>query len=136
MKNKNYEKNRGIYFLSILLMGIEGLLFYVLTNQKMEEYQKGTAIVEKDHYITVVVTKEERKLFYRNKKMNLKGKTFSYQIEEDYGKIMESQKKEYYQLLLLVQGKQKAKPKDVVEYTIHKRNKRLIEILKIIWEGD
>ena len=136
MKSRNYEKKKGIYFFSILFLLLEGIIFLLLTKLKLEEYQKITGIVEKEQYITVVVTKEERKLFYDNQKLFIKDQKTSYKIEEDYGKIMTKEKKEYYELLIYLPEKRKEKAKDIVEIIIHKRKKKIIEILKIIWEGD
>ncbi len=135
MKTRNYEKKELITFLMILLLLSEVLLLIVLLTIKTEKYLKISGIVIKDNLILVVVNKNERKTLYSNKVLFYDNKRIKYKIVEDRGIVMHKKKEGYYQLLLKFTFKNK-KVNDVLEVNFVKGRMRLIEIFKIIWEGD
>ena len=88
MRNRNYEKMKVLTVIIIVFMIIEISASIILFNTKRFSYQKISGIVIKNHLITVIVSSAERKNLYKNKKIYLNNKIFSYTIEEDRGFIL------------------------------------------------
>lgn len=135
MKVRNYEKKEFIIFLSILIFIIEIIFFIVLFNTKDNKYIKVSSIVIKDNLVLVVVSKNTRKTIYSNKVLYLNDSLKKYKIVEDRGVVLKKNNKNYYELVLKVNFKNK-KVNDILELVIKYKKFRLIEIFKLIWEGD
>ena len=135
MKVRNYEKKEFIIFLSILVFIIEIIFFIVLFNTKDNKYIKVSSIVIKDNLVLVVVSKNTRKTIYSNKVLYLNDSLKKYKIVEDRGVVLKKNNKNYYELVLEVDFKNK-KVNDILELVIKYKKFRLIEIFKLIWEGD
>ena len=135
MKVRNYEKKEFIIFLSILIFIIEIIFFIVLFNTKDNKYIKVSSIVIKDNLVLVVVSKNTRKTIYSNKVLYLNDSLKKYKIVEDRGVVLKKNNKNYYELVLEVDFKNK-KVNDILELVIKYKKFRLIEIFKLIWEGD
>ena len=137
MKVRNYEKKELVIFLMILLLLSELLVIVILSTIKMDKYFKTTGVVVKDNLVLVVVDKKERKIIYSNKVLFFNNCKRKYEIVEDRGIVMKKNKTSYYQLLLKFKFKdKKIKTNDVLDIVFIKEKIRLIEIFKIIWEGD
>lgn len=135
MKARNYEKKEFVIFLSILIFIIEIIFFIVLFNTKDNKYIKVSSIVIKDNLVLVVVSKNTRKTIYSNKVLYLNDSLKKYKIVEDRGVVLKKNNKNYYELVLEVDFKNK-KVNDILELVIKYKKFRLIEIFKLIWEGD
>ena len=136
MNNKNYEKKTFVFFLLIILIGLECILILFLIRTKIEEVQKISGFVSRKDRITVIVSKKEKQSIYQNKKLRIKDKIYSYEIEENKGMILKKNHQKYYEIIIHIKDKNQFKASDSVEIIIHKKNNRLIEAFKIIWEGD
>ena len=135
MKVRNYEKKDFIIFLSILIFIVLIIFFIVLFNTKENKYIKVSSIVIKDNLVLVVVSKNTRKTIYSNKVLYLNDSLKKYKIVEDRGVVLKKNNKNYYELVLEVDFKNK-KVNDILELVIKYKKFRLIEIFKLIWEGD
>ena len=135
MKVRNYEKKNLVMFFMILLLIVEGLVIIILSTIKVEKYTKISGVVIKDNLVLLVVDKDERGIIYSNKVLFFDNHKFKYKIIEDRGIVLKKNRKNYYQLVLSFNFKNKYKANDIVEIVLVKEKMRLIEIFKIIWEG-
>lgn len=135
MKVRNYEKKDMIIFFMILLLIIEIIVVVVLLTVKIEKYQIVSGIVIKDNLALVVVSSDERRIIYSNKILYLNNHKYKYEIIEDRGKVLKRDN-DYYQLVLKFKFNKKYKVNDLLEIVFVKEKMYLIEIFKIIWEGD
>lgn len=136
MKIRNYEK-KNLCFLGIaFLFLLEFILGGVLYSYKIEEYQLLKGFISHQNTVLFYVTKEERKMIYQNQKAYFKNQTFSYEIEEDRGISMRIEKTNYYAIIIRMKWNEKHHDNEIIELSFQKRKKRLIELFKIIWEGD
>ena len=92
--------------------------------------------MEKENQIVMIIDKDERKIVYKNSTMIVDDKKRRYQIIEDKGIIFKRNKKEYYEILINIKINKTYKPQDTIELCIPKKKKRVLKILKKIWEGD
>ncbi len=135
MKVRNYEKKDMIIFFMILLLIIEIIVVVILLTVKIEKYQIVSGIVIKDNLALVVVSSDERRIIYSNKILYLNNHKYKYEIVEDRGKVLKKDDG-YYQLVLKFKFNKKYKVNDLLEIVFVKEKMYLIEIFKIIWEGD
>ncbi len=136
MKIRNYERQSLIQLLAIILILSQGVTIFLLTQIKIETFQKiGGVIVRKD-LAAIIVNQEEAKLFQQNKNLYIKNKKIPFEIEEDRGKIVTKKNQEYRELWIHLKKSTDYKIQDMIEISIHKNNIQLIKIFKIIWEGD
>ena len=135
MKVRDYEKKDMIIFFMILLLIIEIIVVVILLTVKIEKYQIVSGIVIKDNLALVVVSSDERRIIYSNKILYLNNYKYKYEIIEDRGKVLKRDNG-YYQLVLKFKFNKKYKVNDLLEIVFVKEKMYLIEIFKIIWEGD
>lgn len=136
MKIRNYEKNITIKSSIIIVLILEILFTINLMNNKIATYQQISTIVLKRNVVTTIISSEDRKLIYNNSKLFLKDKKIKYKIIEDHGIIIERNKKDYYEIVLEFEFDKDYKPNDTIIISLNKKRKRLIEIFKLIWDGD
>ena len=136
MKNRIYERTTFIKVLILIVLILEIIFILELTHIKEFKYHKITGVVIKNNYILIVVDKQERKLLYNSKKLYHKDNHQKYEIVEDRGKVLNNNKKNYYELVIKTNFKNKYKANDIYEIVIPKEKFRLIEIFKTIWEGE
>ena len=135
MKVRNYEKKELVSFCMIILLASELLLSIMLYTIKVNDYYKMQSIVVKDDLVLLVVSKEERKIIYSNKTLFYDNHKHKYKIVEDRGIVIKRNNKNYYQLLLKFNFSKKI-TNDTLDLVFIKKRMHLIEIFKIIWEGD
>lgn len=136
MRLRNYEKIK-ILKLGIILIFLLELVFIVyLIDNKIYSYKTISTIVQNKNIVTTIVSKEERKILYNNSILFYKDKKIKYKIIEDNGIIMERNNKEYYEILLEFKFDKNYKTNDTLVITLRKNKKKLIEIFKLIWDGD
>ena len=102
---------------------------------KVNDYYKIQSIVVKDDLVLLVVSKEERKIIYSNETLFYDNHKHKYKIVEDRGIVIKRNNKNYYQLLLKFNFSKKI-VNDTLDLVFIKKRMHLIEIFKIIWEGD
>jgi len=84
----------------------------------------------------IVVSKAERKIIYKNHFLYHNNKKIKYEVLEDRGAIITKGKTKYYEILLNFKFLKKYKANDILELSIKEKKYKVIEIFKIIWEGD
>ena len=133
MKVKNYEKNSLILFISIFIFLSEIVLIIFLYKYKIYEYKVITGIVSNKNIVTLVISKDEKELLYKNKKIYINNKYLNYKIIDDKGYLLKKNKKKYYEVLISI--KTNKEENDVVNLCIKNKKIRIIKLLKNIWEG-
>lgn len=136
MKIRNYEKNKILKLGIIFIILIEIIFVAYLINNKIYSYNMISTIVQNKNIVTTIVSKEERKILYNNSILFYDDKKIKYKIIEDHGIIMERNNKEYYEILLEFKFDKNYKTNDNLIITLRKDKKKLIEIFKLIWDGD
>lgn len=136
MKIKNYEKKELIIFFSLIFLIVEALFITYLFISKEYHYEKLSGIVLKDNLIIVVASDTERKNINNNTFFFIDSKKVKFKLVEDKGVVMTKEKKKYYELIINVKFDKKYKVNDLINISIKTKKIRLIEIFKIIWEGD
>ena len=134
MRDKNYKKQNIIILITLIVITVEIVLLIKTITFKMPTYKKISGIVIKQDLLSVIVSKEDKKLIYQNQKVYLNNKTMIYEIYKDNGLIIKSSKK-YYQLFLKIKLRKKYKTGDIIDLTIADRKKTIFKIFKNCWEG-
>lgn len=136
MKAKKYEQI-GLIYLGITFLIIFELLGIILLYKEKEfDYLILSGIVIKNKYVILTVTKEEKKLIRDNRILFFNDQKKKYEIIKDYGKVLNNEKKDYYQLMIRYPFSNKYKANDTLKLVFPKKKYRKIEIFKIIWGGD
>ena len=136
MRNRNYEKSKLLTVIITVFMIIEISASIILFNTKRFSYQKISGIVIKNDLITIIASYNERKNLYKNKRIYLNNKVFSYTIEEDRGFILKKNNIKYYEIIIKTNKRIKDKLNDNISISIKKEKKQVFKMIKDIWVGD
>lgn len=136
MKVRNYEKKNLIVFFTIFFLIVELIFFLILTIKKTYSYDSLSGIVMKEDLVMVVVSKKERALLNQNRFLNLDDQKIKYKVLEDHGPIISKGKEKYHEIILAFQFPKEYKANDILTISLKNKKYQLIEIFKIIWEGD
>jgi len=131
MKLKNYEKISIIYFLSILLLVLEGIGLLSIQNIKVRKYSLYSILFNEEKEKIIITDKENRKNLYKNTYLYLKNKKIKYKIIED--KKLDNN---LYEIHLSFSMNKKYSKKDIVVVAIEKQKITILEVLKNGWGGD
>lgn len=135
MKIKSYEKIMLIKLLIIGILLLELIFFYLLYTHKEFNYKKMNGVVVKDNVVVLVLSKEERKILYKNSYLVLNDKIRKYIILEDKGIFIKKGDKKYYEVIIKTKFDKKYKANDSIEVNLKNNRYRIIEMFKLIWEG-
>lgn len=136
MKVRNYEKYLTIYFLLIILFLLEILLLIYLYNKKIYTYESLNSVVVKDNLVLLIISDKQYKTLNKNSFLYLDGKKIKYKVFEDRGYVIENKKEKYKEVVLEFKFNKEYKVNDSLRLVLKDKKIRLIEIFKIIWEGD
>ena len=136
MKVRNYEKKILINFLLIFLVLLEIIVFILCFIYKMNVYENISGIVLKDDLVVLIVNNGTKKNIYKTTLLYLNNKKIKYEIVEDRGYILKRNKEEYSEILISFKFDKNYKVNDSLQLMLKKEKIRIIEIFKIIWEGD
>lgn len=136
MRNRNYEKSKLLTVIITVFMIIEISASIILFNTKRFSYQKISGIVIKNDLITIIASYNERKNLYKNKRIYLNNKVFSYTIEEDRGFILKKNNIKYYEIIIKTNKRIKDKLNDNINISIRNEKKQVFKMIKDIWVGD
>ena len=136
MRTKKYEKFSIIIILCFLTFIFELLFVLFLYNSKDYKYEKITASVVKDNLVLLVVPSKNKKVLYKNKYLYLNDKKKKYKIVEERKYAIKQGKKKYYEVLISYKFDKEYKSSDIMSISIKNEKYRLIEIFKLIWDGD
>ncbi len=135
MKVKSYEKIILIKLLIIGILLLELIFFYLLYTHKEFNYKKMNGIVVKDNVMVLVLSKEERKILYKNSYLILNDKIRKYTILEDKGVFIKKDDKKFYEIIIKTKFDKKYKTNDSIEVNLKNNKYRIIEMFKLIWKG-
>lgn len=125
-----------LMILEIVALIISEWIVVIFLYQKKEfSYQKVSGIVMKKDYVLLMVDKEDRKIIYENKILYLDDKKKPYELIKDRGKMLTTNHKNYYEIIVKVSFVNKYKANDSIQLVFPKKKYRRIEIFKIILGG-
>ena len=136
MKTRKYEKFSLVLFLCLFVLFLEFIFILFLFNNKEYKYDQYTGVVVKDNLMTIIIPNEKRKVLYKNRYLYHNDKKIKYKIIEEKKNLYKNNGKQYHELLIDFRFDKKYKTSDVVTISIKKEKYRLIEMFKLIWDGD
>ena len=136
MKVRNYEKKTLIYILLIFLILLEIIIVILLYKNKINIYENIPGVVVKDNLVVLIVNDKTKKIIYKNTLLYLNNKKIKYEIIEDRGYVLKRNKEKYSEILISFKFDKNYKVNDSLQLMFKKKKIRIIEIFKIIWEGD
>lgn len=136
MKVRNYEKKTLIYILLIFLILLEIIILILFYKNKINIYENIPGVVVKDNLVVLIVNDKTKKIIYKNTLLYLNNKKIKYEIIEDRGYVLKRNKEKYSEILISFKFDKNYKVNDSLQLMFKKKKIRIIEIFKIIWEGD
>ena len=136
MKIKKYEKCSLVISMCIIIFIIEVIFTFLLITTKEYKYKKINGVVVKDNLVDIVIPSKEKNIIYKNKYLYLNDKKIKFKIVEEKKNVYKHNKEKYHELLVSYKFDKKYKTSDILSISIKKEKYRLIEIFKLIWEGD
>ena len=136
MKTRKYEKFSLVLFLCLFVLFLEFIFILFLFNNKEYKYDQYMGVVVKDNLMTIIIPNEKRKVLYKNRYLYDNDKKIKYRIIEEKKNLYKNNGKQYHELLIDFRFDKKYKTSDVVTISIKKEKYRLIEMFKLIWDGD
>lgn len=136
MKVRNYEKKTFINIMLIFLVLLEITIFVLFSINKINIYENVSGIVVKDDLVVLIINNKTKKIIYKNTLLYLNNKKLKYEIVEDRGYVLKRNKEDYSEILISFKFDKNYKVNDSLQLTLKKEKINIIEIFKIIWEGD
>lgn len=136
MIQKKYENLINIKVVTILLIIIQLIFILLMTNYKIYKNKSLTCIVMNKNICLLVLDSKDKELLYKNTKLFVNNKENKFNIVEDNNVVVTNGKKKYKEILIKVDLVKSYKTNDTVNLTIRERKIKLIEIFKVILEGD
>lgn len=136
MIQKKYENLKKIKIITVLLIIIQLIFILLMTNYKVYKDKTLTCIVMNKNICLLVLDDKEKELLHKNMKLYVNDKENTFKIIEDNNVVVTNGKKKYKEILIKVDLVKSYKTNDTVKLTIRERKIKLIEIFKIILEGD
>ena len=135
MKQRKYEQNSLIFLIVILTILLEGIFTLILTDIKEYKYLKLTGIVMKKDKLLVMINEKEKKVIYKNSYLYVNNNKRNYKVIDDKRIIMKDKSK-YYEVILNYKFDKRYKSNDTISISIKDKKYHLIEMFKLIWDGD
>lgn len=136
MIQKKYEDLTKIKIITVLLIIIQLIFILLMTNYKVYKDKTLTCIVMNKNICLLVLDDKEKELLHKNMKLYVNDKENTFKIIEDNNVVVTNGKKKYKEILIKVDLVKSYKTNDTVNLTIRERKIKLIEIFKVILEGD
>ncbi len=136
MIQKKYENLTKIKIITVLLIIIQLIFILLMTNYKVYKDKTLTCIVMNKNICLLVLDDKEKELLHKNMKLYVNDKENTFKIIEDNNVVVTNGKKKYKEILIKVDLVKSYKTNDTVKLTIRERKIKLIEIFKVILEGD
>lgn len=136
MIQKKYENLTKIKIITVLLIIIQLIFILLMTNYKVYKDKTLTCIVMNKNICLLVLDDKEKELLHKNMKLYVNNKENTFKIIEDNNVVVTYGKKKYKEILIKVDLVKSYKTNDTVKLTIRERKIKLIEIFKVILEGD
>lgn len=134
MKFVNYEKNKFITFLVILLFVLLIVLGFYTWFRRINSYVILEGRVRKKYYIELMVDSRKIDVLYKNGSVFIDDKKYRFSISDITKDVLTNKKIKYS--LVLIEVKYEGYDNDYLRLVFNDKKISLSEIFKIIWEGD
>lgn len=134
MKFVNYEKNKFITFLVILLFVLLIVLGFYTWFRRINSYVILEGRVRKKYYIELMVDSRKLDVLYKNGSVFIDDKKYRFSISDITKDVLTNKKIKYS--LVLIEVKYGGYDNDYLRLVFNDKKISLSEIFKIIWEGD
>lgn len=134
MKFVNYEKNKFITFLVILLFVLLIVLGFYTWFRSINSYVILEGRVRKKYYIELMVDSRKLDVLYKNGSVFIDDKKYRFSISDITKDVLTNKKIKYS--LVLIEVKYGGYDNDYLRLVFNDKKISLSEIFKIIWEGD
>lgn len=134
MKFVNYEKNKFITFLVILLFVLLIVLGFYTWFRRINSYIILEGRVRKKYYIELMVDSRKLDVLYKNGSVFIDDKKYRFSISDITKDVLTNKKIKYS--LVLIEVKYEGYDNDYLRLVFNDKKISLSEIFKIIWEGD
>ena len=135
MNKKSYENLTLPKLLILLVFLMEIIFFLILKNYKIYNYKKYDCIVTNKNICLLIINKKEKNILYKNSSLYLENKLKKYKILEDNDVIINKGRKKYNEVLISYKLNN-SKTNDVLKIVFQNKKESLINIFKLIWDGD
>ena len=130
----NYEKNKFITFLVILLFVLLIVLGFYTWFRRINSYVILEGRVRKKYYIELTVDSRKLDVLYKNGSVFIDDKKYRFSISDITKDVLTNKKIKYS--LVLIEVKYEGYDNDYLRLVFNDKKISLSEIFKIIWEGD
>ncbi len=130
----NYEKNKFITFLVILLFVLLIVLGFYTWFRRINSYVILEGRVRKKYYIELMVDSRKLDVLYKNGSVFIDDKKYRFSISDITKDVLTNKKIKYS--LVLIEVKYGGYDNDYLRLVFNDKKISLSEIFKIIWEGD
>ena len=134
MRQKAYQSRILITYLIILTIILEVIFIFILNSNKIYKYKEFYCIMSQKNTCLLVIKKKEKKLLYKNSILYIKNKKIKFQIVEDNGIVITKNNEIYYEVLIKLNRNYPGK--ETLNVLLPDKKIKLLEIFKLIWEGD
>lgn len=134
MRQKAYQSRILITYLIILTIILEVIFIFILNSYKIYKYKEFYCIMSQKNTCLLVIKKKEKKLLYKNSILYIKNKKIKFQIIEDNGIVITKNKEIYNEVLIKLNRNYPGK--ETLNVLLLDKKIKLLEIFKLIWEGD
>ena len=134
MRQKAYQSRLLITYLIMLTIILEVIFIFILNSYKIYKYKEFYCIMSQKNTCLLVIKKKEKKLLYKNSILYIKNKKIKFQIVEDNGIVITKNKEIYNEVLIKLNRNYPGK--DTLNVLLPDKKIKLLEIFKLIWEGD
>lgn len=119
-----------------MFLGLVFMFLWFLFNTKFYIYKKFSGVVYKEGVIELLLSNDELKLFYKNVGVFINNKKEKIKIRNINKNVLERKGVSYNQVFLNISFTDMYKVNDVIEISVLSSRDKLINIFKVIWEGD
>lgn len=130
----NYEKNKFITFLVILLFVLLIVFGFYTWFRRINSYVILEGRVRKKYYIELMVDSRKLDVLYKNGSVFIDDKKYRFSISDITKDVLTNKKIKYS--LVLIEVKYEGYDNDYLRLVFNDKKISLSEIFKIIWEGD
>lgn len=134
MRQKAYQSRLLITYLIMFTIILEVVFIFILNSNKIYKYKEFYCIMSQKNTCLLVIKKKEKKLLYKNSILYIKNKKIKFQIVEDNGIVITKNKEIYNEVLIKLNRNYPGK--ETLNVLFPDRKIKLLEIFKLIWEGD
>lgn len=135
MNKKSYENLTLPKLLILLVFLMEIIFFLILKNYKIYNYKKYDCIVTNKNICLLIINKKEKNILYKNSSLYLENKLKKYKTLEDNDVIITKVREKYNEVLISFKFNN-SKTTDVLKIVFKNKKESLINIFKLIWDGD